>query len=78
MIFELNGGKSVYFEESFISQAFLVLRNRKTVPNVPVMNNIVVSVKRDMREDTFPKVSGARQKVLCEVLCNARDPCPFN
>ena len=30
MIFKFNGGESIHFEESFVSQAFFVLRNGET------------------------------------------------
>ena len=78
MIFEFNGGKSVHFKKSSITETFLVLCDGESIPDVAIMNNIVIGVQGKMIEDSLPKMCCARQKILCEILWDACDTRTFD
>ena len=78
MIFKLNGRKSIDFEQGSIAKAFLVLGNGQSIPDVSVVNNIVIIMQGKMTEDRPSKMCGARQKILREVLRDAGDIRPLD
>jgi hypothetical protein len=51
MIFEFDGGKPVDLKKSFISEAFFVLDNRKPVPDVSKLDNVILGMQDEMVEN---------------------------
>ena len=78
MIFEFDGGKPVDLKERFVTETFFVLRDGKPVPDVSIMGDIVLVMQGEMIENRFSKMRCARQKILREVLRDARHSRPFD
>ena len=67
-----------HHKESFITKLFFILSNGQPIPNITIMNYMILVVKGKMIHDSPAEMYSTFQKILREILRDARNPRAFN
>lgn len=61
----------------FIAEAFFVLRDEESIPNITILHDIIIGTQSMMSKDRPAKLTCTRQEVLRKIHCETRDAGAF-